>query len=115
MACKKAKGKRAKTRNKLRRKRKFGKLTVNKRLSVFEDGEKVQIHIDPSVHSGFPNPRYQGFVGTVDGKQGPYTFKIAFKLGRTKKICLVNGAHLKVLKMPPKAENTNIENIKVIA
>ena len=108
MACKKAKGKRAKTRNKLKRKRKFGKLTVNKRLSVFEDGEKVQIHIDPSVHSGFPNPRYQGFVGTVSGKQGPYTFKVVFKQGRTKKTELVNGAHLKVLKMPEKAENIKL-------
>lgn len=108
MACKKAKGKRAKTRNKLKRKRKFGKLTVNKRLSVFENGEKVQIHIDPSVHSGFPNPRYQGFVGTVDGKQGPYTFKVSLKLGRTKKICLVNGAHLKVLKMQKEPENIKV-------
>ncbi|MFH1239720.1 MAG: 50S ribosomal protein L21e [Candidatus Diapherotrites archaeon] len=108
MACKKAKGKRAKTRQKLRRKKGMKKLTVNKQLSVFDEGEKVQINIDPSVHSGFPNPRYQGFVGTVDGKQGPHTFKVSFKLGRTKKMCLVNGAHLKVLKMQTKAENTKV-------
>ena len=109
MACKKAKGKRAKTRNKLRRRKRMGKLTVNKQLSVFDDGEKVQINIDPSVHSGFPNPRYQGFTGTVDGTQGPRTFKVSFKLGKTKKMCLVNGAHLKVLKMQKKAENIKVK------
>jgi len=108
MACKKAKGKRAKTRQKLKRKKSMKKLTVNKQLSVFDEGEKVQINIDPSVHSGFPNPRYQGIVGTIDGQQGPRTFKVSFKLGRTKKMCLVNGAHLKVLKMQQKAENTQV-------
>lgn len=98
MACKKARGKRAKTRQKMRRKRRFGKLTVNKRIMSFEKGQKVQVNIDPSVHSGLPHPRYHGLVGTVQGNQGKYTYRISLKLGKQPRVLLVNSAHLKLMK-----------------
>ena len=97
MACKKAKGKRAKTRDKLRRTRKYKRLTVNKRLRNFNSGQKVQIYIDPSIHSGMPNHRYQGLVGVVKKKQGRQTFEVEVKKGGLMRSLLVNAAHLKVL------------------
>ena len=104
MASKKAKGKRSKTRQKLRRKRRMGKLTITKLLRVFDKGQRVQINIDPSIHSGLPDARYQGLSGTVEGRQGKQTFRISLKLGKKLKTLLVNSAHLKVLKMTAKAK-----------
>ncbi len=39
-------------------------------LLDFEEGEKVSIIINPSVHKGRPHRRFQGKTGTVLKKQG---------------------------------------------
>lgn len=63
MPNKKAKGKRAKTRRKLRRK--GSKLTMAQLLKKPPVGARIQVNIDSSVHAGLPPKKYQGMIGKV--------------------------------------------------
>ena len=101
MTNKKAKGIRAKTRSKF--KRKGSKLSVNKLLQQFNVGDSVQVNINSSVHSGMPFRRYQGISGRVLGKQGS-AFKIAVKEGNAARTLVVTAAHLKTLHHSPNAK-----------
>ena len=92
MASKKARGKRAKTRRLLKR-RNIPRPTVNKMVQEFGDGQRVRIKIDPSMHSGMPDARYQGFNGIVVGKQGKM-FEIKVKKGGLEKQLLIAAVHL---------------------
>ena len=94
MASKKARGKRAKTRCKL--KRRHRPLTINKLLADFKNGQVVQVVIDPAVHSGLPSPRYQGLTGIVAGKQGK-VFCVKLKNGNQDLELFVHPAHLKII------------------
>ena len=96
MASKKARGKRAKTRAKLRRGRKDTKLTVNKQLEVLGIGQKVQVIINSGVHSTLPDSRYQGLVGKVTGYRGR-AFEVRIKKGNITKDLIVKSAHLKLI------------------
>jgi len=94
MSGKPPKGIRKKTRSKL--KRKGPKITVNKILQNIPAGERVQINIDPSVHSAMPHPRYHGLSGTVIGKRGK-AYEVKVKLGNQQNMLVVNSVHLKSL------------------
>jgi len=91
MVNKKAKGKRSKTRSKM--KKKGGKATVNELLKPFEEGTRIQVNIRPEIHSGMPASIYQGAFGVVEGKQGSI-YKVAIKKGNLEQVLLVNGIHL---------------------
>lgn len=93
MVGKKAKGKRSKTRAKL--KGKPGKPTVNRLLSSFDDGALVQINIRPDIHAGMPAAIYQGCFGVIEKKQGK-SYRVSVKKGKAQKTVLVNGIHLKM-------------------
>lgn len=95
MANKKARGKRGKSRNKLR-KRKRDKLTINKLLSSFEEGDRVQLDIEPAVHSAMPSPKLQGLTGNVIGHEG-INCKVIVKRGNKDKYLVVHPVHLKKL------------------
>ena len=99
MASKKAKGKRAKTRSKLRMRRRKIKSTVSRYFKVFDMGQRVQVNINPSVHSTLPDARYQGLVGEVTGKRGR-AFEIRLKKGAAMKNLVLMPAHLKVMGEP---------------
>ncbi|MEM1514197.1 MAG: 50S ribosomal protein L21e [Candidatus Thermoplasmatota archaeon] len=73
-----SRGFRSKTRKKLEKKFREGEMNIITRaMQKFEEGEKVAIVIDPSVHYGMPHPRYQGKTGSIAGKQGrAYILKI---------------------------------------
>ncbi len=92
MVNKKAKGKRAKTRSKL--KNKAGKASVNEILRPFGKGAKVQINIRPDMHSGMPPAIYQGSFGIVKGMQGT-AYNVSVKKGNLKNTLIVRGIHLK--------------------
>ncbi len=94
MSGKKAKGKRAKTRSKFKRKK--GKVAVNKMLQELKPGTKVQINIDSSIHSAMPSSRYQGFTGIVSGKRGA-AFEVELSHGGKEKSLIVHPAHLNIL------------------
>lgn len=95
MVNKKAIGKRAKTRYKFTRH--AAPLTVNKLLTLFDVGQKVQVNVDPSVHSGLPHHRFQGLTGTVTGMQGT-AFVVDVKVGNKLKELVTTPVHLKALK-----------------
>ena len=90
---KKAKGKRSKTRSKL--KKKMGRATVNEILRPLSDGQKVQVTIRPEMHSGMPAAVYHGTSGIVKQKQGRNTYAVAIKKGKMDKTLIVHGIHLK--------------------
>ncbi len=92
MVNKKAKGKRAKTRHKL--KRKTGKATITELLRPFTIGAKVQVNIRPEMHGGMPPAVYQGSFGIVKEKQGS-AYKVDLKKGKLSKTVIVQGIHLK--------------------
>lgn len=112
MPNKKAKGKRAKTRHKL--KRKGSKITVNKYMQEIPDGAKVDVHVEGSIHAGLPDKRFKGETGTVLGKQGS-----AFVVGLSKgKKLIVGPAHLRISKGTAKkseVKKEKLEEVKVKA
>jgi large subunit ribosomal protein L21e len=99
MANRKAKGPRAKTRHKLKRKRK--KSTPNRLLSKPQIDATVQINIDSAVHSGMPHPRFQGLTGKVIGYRGKVV-EVKLKQGKAEKLLLVHPAHLNILEVEKK-------------
>jgi len=90
MPNKKAKGKRAKQRDKMKRKE---RPTVNKLLQEIENGAIVKIKINSSVHSGLPHFRYQGLTGKVSGRKGK-AYLVDVKLGNQPRELIIHPAHL---------------------
>lgn len=93
MANKKAKGKQSRSRRKLK-KDKRDTLTVNKMLSSFEVGDRVQVDVDSSVHSAMPSHKTQGLTGIVKGKEG-INCVVDVKRGEKEKHLVVHPVHLK--------------------
>jgi large subunit ribosomal protein L21e len=91
---KRSKGSRQGTRNKLRKNvRDEGEPPVTHTLRDFEEGQRVSVRIDSSVHSGMPHPRFQGVTGTVTGTQGD-AFTVNFNDGGKQKTLIVGPEHL---------------------
>lgn len=114
MPNKKAKGKRAKSRHKM--KKRGPKVTVNKFLQKIPEGSKVDVHIDSSVHAGLPDKRYKGKTGTVVGKQGT-AFLVQLKIGKHDRILVVGPAHLRISKgvQAPVEKEVKVKQVKVEA
>jgi large subunit ribosomal protein L21e len=91
---KRSKGSRNSSRNKLSKDvRDKGEPPVTHTLRDFEEGDKVSVDIDPSVHSAMPHPRFQGVTGTVTGKQGE-AYLVSFNDGGKEKTLIVGSEHL---------------------
>jgi large subunit ribosomal protein L21e len=88
-------GKRGKTRAKLRKK--GGKVTVNKVMEEFKEGEKVQIVIDPSYHAGIPGKGFHGLTGYISGKRGD-AYEVELKKGKKDAMVVTTPVHIKRLK-----------------
>ena len=92
---KRSKGLRSKSRHILRRKpRDRGFSSLTRSLQQFDDGEKVNIVIDPSVHRGMPHVRFQGYTGTVLGKQGN-SYRLQIRVGKKIKTLVVRPEHIR--------------------
>jgi len=60
-----------KTRDKLSKTiRARGISPVVRAIQEFQPGDKVHVHIDPSIHKGMPHPRFHGRTGEVIGTRG---------------------------------------------
>ncbi len=92
----KAKGFRARTRQKLRKSVR-GMPPVNKILQEFETGDKVQIVIEPAVHKGMPHPRFHGKMGVVKEKKGR-SYIVEIKDVKTAKLITSHPVHLRKVK-----------------
>ncbi|MBT4596837.1 MAG: 50S ribosomal protein L21e [Candidatus Diapherotrites archaeon] len=88
-------GKRGRTRAKF--KKTSAKVTVNKEVEEFKNGEKVQIVIDSSYHSGLPDKGFHGLTGYVSGKRG-LAYEVELKKGKKDMMVVTTPAHLKRLK-----------------
>ena len=90
-----SKGIRSKTRNILRKNvRQKGMPPITRSFARFEEGERVNIVIEPSVHGGMPHTRFQGLCGIIVGKQGN-AYKVAIMDGDKAKTFLIPAVHLK--------------------
>ncbi len=70
-----------------------GLIPINKALQEFEEGEKVKIKIEPSVHKAQPHRRFHGKIGEIEGKQGA-AFVVNVKDGRKTKKVITRAEHL---------------------
>ena len=85
---------RTKTRTLLQKKpRARGLSPITRGFQSFEDGEKVNIIIDPSVHKGMPFSRFHGLTGVVIGQRGA-AFEVSVKDGNKTKIVVARPEHL---------------------
>ena len=95
MVSKKAKGRRAKTRDSF--KRRNSKIAVNQHFVDWKPGTRVHIEVDGSFHSGIPFRRTLGKTGIVTGKRGK-VYMVELIDGKTKKEHLIHPVHLKLAK-----------------
>lgn len=91
-------GARAKTRHKLRKTpRDKGKVSITKILQKFNEGDKVLLLQEPSVHKGMPHPKFRGKIGTIVKTQGKI-YMVKIKDGNKTKNMLSAAVHLKLVK-----------------
>ncbi|MGC9444303.1 MAG: 50S ribosomal protein L21e [Candidatus Methanospirareceae archaeon] len=93
-------GERKNTRKKLsRRKRERGLSPVSRAIQQFASGDRVHVHIDPSVHKGMPHHRFHGMTGTVKGERGrAFIVEISDGNRQHKKELFVRAEHLRLQK-----------------
>jgi len=83
-----------KTRSLLRRNpRERGKTTLTKILTNYNEGDKVVVKIDSSMHKGMPHRRYHGKVGIVSAKRGR-SYVVHVTQGDATKEIIVRPEHL---------------------
>jgi len=73
-------------------------------LRDFNEGDVVDIIIDPSEHKGMPHRRYHGKTGEIIKKQGQ-AFIIAIKQGNAIKKIIANKEHLRLSRSVIQASN----------
>ncbi|RME77313.1 50S ribosomal protein L21e [Candidatus Woesearchaeota archaeon] len=90
-------GNRRKTRYKFKKgHRQKGKLSLTRYFQTFEEGQKVKLLSEPSVHSGMYHRRVHGKVGVVQKRQGR-CYYVAVKDHNKTKQFIVHPVHLKAL------------------
>lgn len=83
------------TRKKLsNRPRERGTSPPQRAVEEFDAGQKVHLHIDPSVPEGRFHPRFNGQTGEVLAKQGR-AYKVQINDGGKEKILIARPAHLR--------------------
>ena len=89
-----SRGFRSKTRQLLQKKpRSRGLSPITRGFQSFENGEKVNIVIDPSIHKGMPHSRFQGLTGVVIGSRGS-AYEVSVKVGGKTKTVVSRPEHL---------------------
>lgn len=89
-----SRGFRFKTRQLLKKKpRARGLSPITRGFQTFEEGEKVNIVIDPSIHKGMPHSRFHGLTGVVTGIRGT-AYEVSVNVGGKTKIVVSRPEHL---------------------
>jgi len=92
---KKSHGYRARTRSLMsKRPRNRGISPLGSMLIEYQEGQRVNIVIDPSMHKGMPHRRYQGRTGIVKGMRGRGVI-VEVSLGKATKTLIVRPEHLR--------------------
>ncbi len=90
-----SKGSRSKSRSILRKSpRQRGLSPITREFQEFQEGDKVNIIIDSSVHKGAPDIRFQGKTGTVVGSRGR-AFVLEVRDGDKYKTVVARPEHLR--------------------
>jgi large subunit ribosomal protein L21e len=64
-------GTRRKSRHKLRKTvREKGMSPISRAIQLFNEGDIVNIDLDPSIQNGMPHPKFQGRTGKVMSQRG---------------------------------------------
>jgi len=66
---------------------------ITREFQTFNEGEKVNIVIDPSIHKGMPFSRFQGLTGVVTGIRGA-AYEVSVNVGGKTKIVVSRPEHL---------------------
>ncbi|MFW9984068.1 MAG: 50S ribosomal protein L21e [Candidatus Odinarchaeota archaeon] len=74
--------------------RERGLPSLGKLLRIYEEGERVDIIIDPSIHGGQPHRRYHGRVGIIRGRRGR-SYEVETTLGKKVKLLIIRPEHLR--------------------
>ncbi|MGA2783532.1 MAG: 50S ribosomal protein L21e [Candidatus Bathyarchaeia archaeon] len=89
-----SKGYRSRTRSLLRKRpRERGKIGLSRILRTYQNGEKVTILLEPSVHKGMPHRRYHGRVGIVQERRGR-SYVVNVEMGKQTKQIIARPEHL---------------------
>ncbi|MEM2943545.1 MAG: 50S ribosomal protein L21e [Methanomassiliicoccales archaeon] len=90
-----SKGPRCKSRNILKKSpRERGLSPITREFQKFEEGDKVSILIDSSVHRGAPDIRFHGKTGTIIGARGR-AYVLSVKDGDKYKTVIARPEHLR--------------------
>jgi large subunit ribosomal protein L21e len=91
----KSHGKRRKTRKKFKKRtREKGLSPISRAIQAFEPEQSVHIDIDPSVHRGMPDAKFNGMTGKVIGKSGRAYIVMVRDGGKMKQV-FARAEHLK--------------------
>ncbi len=75
--------------------REKGKVPLGRYFQEFEEGEKVNLKVHPSVQKGRFFPRFHGLTGTVTGHKKGSCYEVQIKDGGKRKVLYVHPIHLK--------------------
>jgi large subunit ribosomal protein L21e len=96
---KRPRGPRSKTRHKLSKGPRFkGVPSVSKQVKVFPVGTVVSIHIEPSIHAGFPPALFHGLTGKIVERRGRDGYVVEFKAGKATKKVVTTASHLREMR-----------------
>lgn len=91
----KSKGFRRGAKHILRKKpRERGLQPIGALLREYNQGDKVAIKIDSSIHKGMPHPRYQGKIGVISEKRGR-AYVINLMEGKKVRTLIARPEHIK--------------------
>lgn len=74
-----------------------GKISVNRFMHSFKEGQRVHLSIEPSVHKGSYHSRFIGSTGIVRGKRGK-CFEVSINDKGKEKLLIVHPIHLREAK-----------------
>jgi len=83
-----------------------GRFSIAEALQDFKPNDQVIIKVNPSVHRGMPQPRFQGRLATVVEKRGN-AFVVEIKDGNKTKQLISKPEHLRA-----SARRSSLEGLK---
>lgn len=75
--------------------RERGNSPPQRAIQSFEEGDRVHLKLDPSVHEGRFSPRFVGRTGEVLGQQGS-AYRVRITDGEKEKTIITVAAHLQL-------------------
>ncbi len=98
-----SKGRRSKTRHKLMKEhRDRGMPPITHSLRTYDEGARVAIVLNPSVHKGMPHPRFHGLTGVVQARRGD-SYVLTVRAGGKTKTLIARPEHLRIVASEAKA------------